>query len=1047
MSISGGSVVGTALVLVVPESKDFDAKVQTDVRSALAKIDGNVVVTADTKQAKAGVEELSASVKQLGATVEEQAAASVAASVKEREETQLLAAEYQKVAAAAVAGSEEQIAASKLAADAQRKLGVETAAVSEETKGAGGAFDFLTGKLRGVGDQNNLVAKSFGEVENSGTGAASAIESLGPAGIAAGAGILAIAGAAAAGISKLEEMADKTRTLQITTGATADDASKFSFVLHEVGIDSDDVSGSLFRLNRNIQDHADKFEAAGVAIAHYQDGTTNVLGTLDNVRQKLGTMSDATEKNTLLFNLLGRGALSLADYLKLSNDQVAEFNKLAEETGHVLNQQTVDQVRTFQFALSELGARASDLEVSLGRKALPAVIGFLDVLNAGVSVIDKATNAVGGLGDSHEKTSKQSTANKLAHDAFSGVLGALPGGLGSAIEGLTSLGNAHDKQAAKAQAAKDKLIEEAGAAAGLGPFMDALSADEANAGLSGDKLTAAAAKLKDQLDATGVSVGLTGEQLLAFGGGDATQAEAGAKKVTAAMDAASSAFQSAFSLVDTFSLSNLTSQDKSAETATNNLAKAEQALADLRATQSAKTTLTISDQIAMRKAVDAVTTAQKDLNDTTTVSNALLSQQAPVLDKAKAALQALLPDAGKLTDTQKQIANFYSDSLIQAQTFSDNLNKAIEQGYDPGLIADIIAKGPKEAAPLLDAIVSDQTGHLKDLVNNAQGALNEQGLLARETARITNLAINDSSDQRNKDFETSMAILQQEAKTGGTGTATEISNALGIMPSEVKRIADEMGIKLADGITAGTDTSKTKVNELQFTVNGLQGKTVTIDVDTGQAQSKIDDLRSQLDSLNNQISNTQTGAGPGGGLGAARNAVQDQIDASSPAPSDSGSSDPSSDTSSGGAREHEGGILHFFAGGGREIHQAFVARAGTPTRVFNEPETGGEGYIPLAQSKRPRSEAILSDIAHTFGGAYVKGGAQSYDIGGWTPSTSTVNTSTSTGIVLNGPLVAITGRVGMQPEEISAAVQAGLTQAVSSGQLGQAAESHRMSYR
>lgn len=76
-----------------------------------------------------------------------------------------------------------------------------------------------------------------------------------------------------------------------------------------------------------------------------------------------------------------------------------------------------------------------------------------------------------------------------------------------------------------------------------------------------------------------------------------------------------------------------------------------------------------------------------------------------------------------------------------------------------------------------------------------------------------------------------------------------------------------------------------------------------------------------------------------------------------------------------------------FAGGG-EHHVAEVAPVGT-TRVWNEPETGGEAYIPLAASKRARSRAILSDVAdrfgmETFANGGVRGGGSS--AGGDTPA-------------------------------------------------------------
>ena len=51
---------------------------------------------------------------------------------------------------------------------------------------------------------------------------------------------------------------------------------------------------------------------------------------------------------------------------------------------------------------------------------------------------------------------------------------------------------------------------------------------------------------------------------------------------------------------------------------------------------------------------------------------------------------------------------------------------------------------------------------------------------------------------------------------------------------------------------------------------------------------------------------------------------------------------------------------------GSENHVAQIAAPGA-MRLWAEPETGGEAYIPLAQSKRARSERILADVANRFG--------------------------------------------------------------------------------
>lgn len=65
----------------------------------------------------------------------------------------------------------------------------------------------------------------------------------------------------------------------------------------------------------------------------------------------------------------------------------------------------------------------------------------------------------------------------------------------------------------------------------------------------------------------------------------------------------------------------------------------------------------------------------------------------------------------------------------------------------------------------------------------------------------------------------------------------------------------------------------------------------------------------------------------------------------------------------------QGGIRQLEAyanGGGRENHRAQIAPAGA-WRVWAEPETGGEAYIPLASAKRARSTAILDEVANRFG--------------------------------------------------------------------------------
>ena len=67
----------------------------------------------------------------------------------------------------------------------------------------------------------------------------------------------------------------------------------------------------------------------------------------------------------------------------------------------------------------------------------------------------------------------------------------------------------------------------------------------------------------------------------------------------------------------------------------------------------------------------------------------------------------------------------------------------------------------------------------------------------------------------------------------------------------------------------------------------------------------------------------------------------------------------------GGITPNAAGSITAYAGGG-ENHVAQIAPAGA-MRLWAEPETGGEAYIPLAASKRARSTAIWEETGKRLG--------------------------------------------------------------------------------
>lgn len=103
----------------------------------------------------------------------------------------------------------------------------------------------------------------------------------------------------------------------------------------------------------------------------------------------------------------------------------------------------------------------------------------------------------------------------------------------------------------------------------------------------------------------------------------------------------------------------------------------------------------------------------------------------------------------------------------------------------------------------------------------------------------------------------------------------------------------------------------------------------------------------------------------------------------------------------------DGSVVEYFRAGGvrSEQHIAQIAPAGS-WRVWAEPETGGEAYIPLAQGKRARSEAILEDVASRFG-MYVGRYADGAVVGGRSGSSSRQRPTTVNGLVVHGDVVTL----------------------------------------
>ncbi|WP_413100919.1 hypothetical protein [Streptomyces sp. Inha503] len=159
---------------------------------------------------------------------------------------------------------------------------------------------------------------------------------------------------------------------------------------------------------------------------------------------------------------------------------------------------------------------------------------------------------------------------------------------------------------------------------------------------------------------------------------------------------------------------------------------------------------------------------------------------------------------------------------------------------------------------------------------------------------------------------------------------------------------------------APTKTAQQMIKDLGFKVRDLKGKKVEITAPTGSATTQVQAIQRKINSLTGKTVHVTIQYTTKGKPYVSENANGGILR-----------------YADGGIRRVGGRIRAFAAGA--ERHVAQIARPGE-WRLWAEPETGGEAYVPLSPSKRTRSKAIVEQVVQEFGGvvAWANGALRQY---------------------------------------------------------------------
>jgi TP901 family phage tail tape measure protein len=300
-----------------------------------------------------------------------------------------------------------------------------------------------------------------------------------------------------------------------------------------------------------------------------------------------------------------------------------------------------------------------------------------------------------------------------------------------------------------------------------------------------------------------------------------------------------------------------------------------------------------------------------DLGKASGTSAAVLKDAVGVDLDAMAALDKAVADAGDTAsksftsatdvltkwDPKKMgIAQFYKDTLKEAQRFVTDISTVTNRGLDASVVSRLISAGPEAARPVLDALLSDNSGAIIKMVNDSEKALSDSNQRVVELSRLTTLAVNSDTDERTRALGNAMRVATETVEQGANATVASVAKATGLSEAEVERVAKLFGISIAD-LTTNLAALPAAA------ANGFGGAISQADLLAGSLNNTTEKaiaLRSMLGSL--------SAAAPGFVISGALGSVQ------SARPQAMGGIEP--------------GVAHM------------------PTILFGERQTGGEAYVP-----------------------------------------------------------------------------------------------------
>ncbi|MGW0948434.1 hypothetical protein ACWD4O_38585 [Streptomyces sp. NPDC002623] len=369
---------------------------------------------------------------------------------------------------------------------------------------------------------------------------------------------------------------------------------------------------------------------------------------------------------------------------------------------------------------------------------------------------------------------------------------------------------------------------------------------------------------------------------------------------------------------------------------------------------------------AFEQSIDAAVEAAKDHAGTLKMQNGELdlgSEKARESEKALSDLAADTDAAAAAAREQGKGWSYVQGIMTRGQkTFSDTAQKMGLTKAQADALAQSYIAIPDSKTTLVEMRTEDAISGLTSVIEAIQKTPNAKS--------VTVKALTDDAILQLSDLGFTVTTLKDGTfkVTANTATAQESLTSLQAVRDGLQDKTIKLDTQTTDAIT--------DLQAVQDKVKGTNGKTITMKAPTAAAREQLTLLGFKIKDTkgkNVQITvPTGTQRANVASLAAVIAGLRDRSITITTSYVIKGNPNVPDGTYFGSTagRSADGNIYagaqRFANGGMRENHVAQIAQ---PTyRMWAEPETGGEAYVPFAPSKRVRSRAITEEVVRRLGG-------------------------------------------------------------------------------